>query len=100
MADDSSPEELVGRSADARLLDGGAESLPSAIVRPTDLPAKSGRSPLVAAGGSLGPRTLIGGIVLAIVGVVERLGGSALTGVAELWAGILLIATHWGWVHL
>lgn len=100
MADDPSPEDLVGRSADRRLLDAGADALPSSINRPVALPERQGRSPLVATGVVLGGITLIGGIVLAVLGVVELLSGSALVGVIELWVGILLAATHWGWIHV
>src|SRR5581483_6344110 len=100
MVDEPSPEDLIARSADQRLLDPGADALPSSITRPVALPQPHGRSPLVAAGVVLGGITLIGGIVLAVLGVVELLSGSALAGVIELWAGILLAATHWGWIHV
>jgi hypothetical protein len=100
MGADPSPEDLVGRSADKRLLEAGADALPSSISRPVALPDPHGRSPLVATGVVLGGITLIGGIVLAVLGVVELLSGSALTGVIELWVGILLAATHWGWIHV
>jgi hypothetical protein len=100
MADDSPPEQLVGRSADERLLDAGPETLPASMSRPVPLPDRQGRSPLVAAGVALGGFTLLGGIALAILGVVELLSGSAVTGVVELWVGIILAATHWGWIHL
>ena len=100
MTDDLPPEELVGRSADQRLLSGGGDSLPSSVARPVELPPRRGRSPLVATGVVLGGITLVGGIVLTILGIVELVSGSALTGVIELWIGILLAATHWGWIHV
>ena len=100
MTSDSQPEVLVGRSADDRLLDAAAESLPIALGRPIAVPDQSGRSLLVAAGVALGAVTLIGGIALAILGLVRLISGAGLTAVAELWAGILLAATHWGWIHV
>ncbi len=90
----------MGRSADPRVLESGGDSLPSSIGRPMELPVREGRSPLVGTGVFLGALTLIGGIVLAVVGVIELLSGTAVAGVAELWGGILLVASHWGWVHL
>src|SRR5260370_22035736 len=100
MADDSPPEQLVGRSADERLLEAGSETLPGFMSRPVPLPARPGRSPLVAAGVALGGLTLLGGIALAILGVVELLSGSAVIGVVQLWGGIILAATPLGWSHL
>ena len=99
MTGDSEPQVLVGRSADERLLEAGPESLPSSIGRPVALPERSGSS-VVAAGVALGAVTLIGGVALAILGLVRLIDGAGLTAVAELWAGIILVATHWGWVHV
>jgi hypothetical protein len=98
--DDPASQELLGRSADERLLDVDAALLPDSIVRPAAPPPRPGRSPLVGFGVALGALTLVGGIALALLGVVELFSGSAVTGVAELWGGILLVATHWGWVHI
>lgn len=100
MADDPSSGELVGRAADPRLLDADAGSLPSAIGRPVELPATPGRSSLVAMGVAMGAFTLAGGIALVVLGLIELLSGSAVAGVVELWAGILMVASHWGWVHV
>src|SRR5437763_13082706 len=100
MTGEPEPQDLVGRSADERLLDAGPESLPSSIGRPVALPAPSGSSLLVVSGVALGAVTLIGGIALAILGVAGLISGSGFSAAAELCAGILLAATHWGWIHV
>lgn len=100
MPEDPEPQVLAGRSADEGLLDAGLGSLPSSIGRPVALPEKPGGSLLVAAGVAMGAVTLIGGIALAILGLVGLINGAGLIAVGELWAGILLAATHWGWIHV
>src|SRR5436305_1209967 len=100
MTGEPEPQDLVGRSADECLLDCGPESLPSSIGRPGALPAASGSSLLVAAGVALGAVTLIGGVGLAILGLVRVISGSGFAAAAELSVGILLAATHWGWIHV
>lgn len=92
--------ELIGRTADDSLLEPGSPARPASLGAPPSLPERPGRSPLVGIGVALGALTLIGGIGLAVRGVAQLTSGASVTAVAELCAGILLFATHWGWVHV
>ena len=99
------PEEaptpvLLGRTGDERLLGRDAELVPHTLGRFTPPLDPQGRSVLVTTGVALTGITLLAGIALVVLGIVELLSGTAVAGVAELWAGILLTATHWGWVHV
>src|SRR5260370_42196918 len=99
MADDSPPEQLVGRSADERLLEAGSETLPGFMSRPVPLPARPGRSPLVAAGVALGRLTLLGRLALALLVGVALLSGSAGIGVVGISDRSILAAPPWGRIH-
>jgi hypothetical protein len=94
-------DELVGLTADERLLAAPAGELPTALGRPAELPELHRRARIVGAGATMTAITLIGGVVLAVLGAVELLfeGGGALA-VVLLVAGLLLAGTHWGWVHV
>ena len=96
----SKPEELLGRIADERLLSEAA-ALPAAIGRPAPMVQSSQRRWIVGVGATLTGATLIGGLALIVVGVVASIssgfGGLAL---AAIIAGVVLVATHWGWVHV
>ena len=101
MADDVDPQQLVGLVADERLLGEDPSMLPVALGRPEPIPKRAARRNLVGAGATLTGVTLLGGIGLAILGAVELLfnGGGALA-VVLLVCGLVLAATHWGWVHV
>ena len=92
---------FLGVPADRRLLDEDLVSLPAAeqYHEPAVVTHKHDR--LVAAGSLVTGATLIGGAAIAIYGGWEVLfnDGGALGVVAAL-IGILLVATHWGWVHV
>ena len=92
--------ELVGRTADESLLaDSGR--LPESMGRPQEIPAWPGRRRVVATGAALTGVSLVLGVVLTIIGVIGAIsGGFGLGQVVELVAGIGLIVTHWGWVHV
>jgi hypothetical protein len=103
MSSDAELVELIGREADERLLDpGDAQALPASIPPP---PAASGESParrrLVAGGAALTGVTLLGGIALILLALVQlvREGFGAGWMIAAV-LGVLLVATHWGWVHV
>ncbi len=101
MAADANAEELVGRVADDRLLDEDLANLPLTIGRPETLPASGMRGRLVGIGATLTGVTLISGIVLIVVGVIAALSsGFGLLGTIALALGVLLLSTHWGWVHV
>jgi len=101
MGTDVDPEQLVGLVADERLLSEDPAMLPAAVGLPEAIPTRAARRPLVGVGAALTGVTLIGGIALAILGAVELLfdGGGTLAAVA-LVLGLVLAATHWGWVHV
>lgn len=100
MAQELTPVELVGRTADERLLT-DSKSLPEALGRPQEIPAWPGRRRVVATGATLTGVSLVIGVVLTILGVIGAIaGGFGLGQVVELVAGIGLISTHWGWVHV
>lgn len=100
MAQELEPRQLVGRSADDCLLDPTSPDRPDSLGSPALLAEHHGRSLLVGLGVALAALTLIGGIALAALGVVELTSQVSVAAFAELWAGILLCATHWGWVHV
>jgi hypothetical protein len=101
MSEISDPAELVGRAADERLLEEEAVNLPAAIGRPDSLPAPGRvRARLVGTGATLTGVTLILGVALVALGIVEAVGGSATLAVVATAVGICLAGTHWGWVHV
>ncbi len=94
------PLELANRIADERLLSEAA-SLPAEIVRPSAPIASSQRRWIVGTGATLTGVTLIGGLALVVAGIVEMISnGFGGLGLAAAIVGIVLIATHWGWVHV
>jgi hypothetical protein len=102
MADGS--QEMIaflGVPADRRLLNEDLFNLPAAEQRrePEIVTEKHDR--LVAAGSLLTGVSLIGGAAMALYGGWQVLfnGGGALDAVLAV-IGILLVATHWGWVHV
>lgn len=100
MSSDAELAQLVGRKADSRLLDEADALLPAEIGRPAVIPADPGHDSLVKMGATLTAVTLIGGILLMLIGVVTLIAGTADEGLAALILGGLLTGTHWGWVHV
>jgi len=94
-------DELLGLVADERLLSEDPQTLPAALGRPQPIPQRPIRGRLVGLGAGLTGLTLIGGIALAILGAIELLfdGGGPLAAVVLI-VGLVLAATHWGWVHV
>jgi len=93
---------LLGVAPDRRLLEEDLVNLPDAEQLrepPAITSAKHNR--LVAAGSVLTGATLLGGVALALVGGWELLfqSGGVVAAIVAL-VGILLAATHWGWVHV
>jgi hypothetical protein len=101
MGADPDPHQLVGLVADERLLNEDPAALPATVGRPESIPKRAARRNLVGVGATLTGVTLIGGIGLAIFGAIELLfnGGGAVAVIA-LVVGLMLAATHWGWVHV
>lgn len=100
-ASPSDLEELVGRAADAHLLDADPSLLPATVGRPEELPAAPGGRAIVATGVTLTGVTLLGGIALIAVALITSFSSGADLFRGALFAlGIALVATHWGWVHV
>ncbi|MBV9166941.1 MAG: hypothetical protein JO342_12400 [Solirubrobacterales bacterium] len=94
------PQELLGRIADERLLAEGA-ALPAELARPAPVAPAEQRRWLVGLGATLTGVTLLGGLALIVVGIVGMISsGFAALAVAAVIAGLVLVATHWGWVHV
>ena len=95
------PSELLGLSADERLLDAEADNLPLAVGHPESLPpASPARARLVALGATLTGLSLLVGIALIAAGIGEAIANGIVLAIAAIAVGLLLIGTHWGWVHV
>jgi hypothetical protein len=92
---------FLGIQADRRLLSEDLLNLPSAEQHSEPAVSSRQRDRLVAAGSLLTGVTLIAGVALLLYGgwqLVFNGGGALDAALAGL--GILLAATHWGWVHV
>ncbi len=92
---------FLGVPADRRLLNEDLFNLPAAEQRREPEIATEKHDRLVAAGSLLTGVSLIGGAAMALYGGWQVLfnGGGVLDAVVAV-VGILLVATHWGWVHV
>jgi hypothetical protein len=92
---------FLGVAADRRLLNEDLFNLPEAEQRREPEIATDKHDRLVAAGSLLTGVSLIGGAAMALYGGWQVLlnGGGVLDAVVAV-IGILLVATHWGWVHV
>jgi hypothetical protein len=92
---------FLGVAADRRLLDEDRFELPDAEQYRAPTVSTHKHERLVAAGSVLTGVTLIGGAALGLYGLWQLLlgGGGAIDAVLAA-IGILLAATHWGWVHV
>jgi hypothetical protein len=96
----SQREQLLGRIADEHLLS-EQSALPAAVPRPAPILPNQRRRWIVGVGATLTGVTLVGGIALivaALVGIIAS--GFGALEIAALAIGIVLVATHWGWVHV
>ena len=101
MESEPDPIDLLGREADEGLLGAEARQLPASVGHPEALPPPSpARRRVVALGATLTGVSLVLGIALIGVGIGELVSDAAVLGIALLVVGVLLIATHWGWVHV
>lgn len=94
------PEELLDRIADESLLTQPSANLPAGIDVPPTLTAGKARGRVVAVGATLTGASLIGGLALTVLAVVMAISGSGEAWEIALVVGVLLVATHWGWVHV
>jgi hypothetical protein len=92
---------FLGVAADRRLLDEDLFNLPDADQHQEPAISTRKHDGLVAAGSVLTGVTLIGGAAMALYGGWQLLFNGAAAIAAVLAAiGILLVGTHWGWVHV
>lgn len=101
MPPEADPVELVACEPDPRLQEEDLAQLPEAVGRPPELPPSPARRRLVAAGATLTGVTLLGGIALIVLGLIDAVaGGPGASVIAALALGVVLVGTHWGWVHV
>src|SRR6059058_3007690 len=101
MTETPNPVELVGREPDERLLSEDQDKLPAAVGRPEIASPSRARRRVVGAGATLTGVSLALGVVLVLVGLVDAVSsGIDLAGVLAIVVGLVLISTHWGWVHV
>lgn len=101
MAREADPVELIGRRPDDRLLAEDLSQLPEAVGRPAPLTPSAARDRIVAVGAALTGITLLGGLALMGLGIVDAItGGVAGLALVALVVGLALVLTHWGWVHV
>jgi hypothetical protein len=93
--------EFLGVPADRALLSADLDGLSDPGPRPVSVVATDTHNRLVAAGSLMTAVTLVGGAALAIYGgeqIVFAGGGAVAIVLAVI--GVLLVGTHWGWVHV
>ncbi|MFL5822217.1 MAG: hypothetical protein ACJ764_02120 [Solirubrobacteraceae bacterium] len=101
MSQDPDPADLLERTASEELLADEGRSLPEAVGRPPSIPPTPTRRHLVAAGATMTGITLLGGIALIVLGTIDALSsGFGSTALVAVILGIVLVSTHWGWVHV
>src|SRR5437763_15427360 len=101
MAPEADLVKLIELQPDDRLLGEDLGQLPAAVGHPESMQPSPARRRVVAIGATLTGVTLVLGIVLAAFGAIDGLaGGFDATTIGALIAGIVLVATHWGWVHV
>src|SRR3954451_2702023 len=92
---------FLGVAADPRLLDEDLSNLPDAEQHHEPAISTHKHDRLVTAGSFMTGATLVGGAALTLYGgwqVLFQSGGAFDLGLAVV--GLLLVATHWGWVHV
>jgi hypothetical protein len=100
MSAEVDPTQLLGRQPDEQLLGAELKQLPASIPEPPQpLPESPARRQVVRLGATMTGATLIGGLALALLGLVEVIANGDAVWFVVLVVGILLAGTHWGWVH-
>lgn len=100
VAHDSDLEDLLGRVADERLVL-EQQRLPEAVGRPAPIVPSDARRWVVGLGATLTGVTLVGGLALLVAGLIAMISsGVGALSVVAVAVGALLVATHWGWVHV
>lgn len=93
--------EFVGSEPDERLLAEDLDKLPAAVGRPETIVSSRARGRIVGTGATLTAVSLVIGVLLVALGVVDAISSGIDAGaLLALVVGGVLIATHWGWVHV
>jgi hypothetical protein len=101
MSDGLNPVDFVGSEPDERLLADDLDKLPAALGRPEVIVPSRARRRIVGTGATLTAVSLVAGVLLVALGVIDAISsGIDVAAVLALVIGGLLIATHWGWVHV
>jgi hypothetical protein len=101
MTESSDAAEFVGSEPDERLLSEDLDKLPAALGRPEAIVPSRARARIVGTGATLTAVSLVAGVLLVALGVIDAVSsGIDVAAVLALVVGGLLIATHWGWVHV
>jgi len=101
MTVDSNPADFVSREPDERLLSEDLAKLPEAVGRPEEIVPTRARGRIVGVGATLTAVSLVLGCLLLLLGFIDGLtSGIGGLSIAILTLGAVLVATHWGWVHV
>lgn len=101
MSDVTNPAEFVGSEPDERLLSEDLDKLPAAVGRPEAVVPSRARGRIVGAGATLTAVSLVAGVLLVLFGVIDAVSsGIDLVGLLAVVVGVILVSTHWGWVHV
>jgi len=101
MDGDLDPVDLLARRPDERLLTADLNQLPDVLGRPEETSPSPRRGRVVALGAALTGVTLVTGVLLAALGIVDGIAsGLGTAQIAMLIVGLVMVATHWGWVHV
>jgi hypothetical protein len=101
MSQEPDPAQFVGLTADEDLLADDGESLPESMGRPPMVPMTRSGAAIVGVGATLTGVTLFGGIALTLLGAIDGISsGFGVLALIAVVLGVLMVATHWGWVHV
>jgi len=101
MTEPSNAAEFVGAEPDERLLSEDLDKLPAALGRPEAFVPSRARGRIVGTGATLTAVSLVAGVLLVALGAIDAVSsGIDAAAVLALVVGGVLIATHWGWVHV
>jgi hypothetical protein len=101
MSERSDAAEFVGSEPDERMLSEDLDKLPVALGRPETIEPSRARARIVGTGATLTAVSLVVGVLLVALGAIDAVSsGVDVAAVLALVIGGVLIATHWGWVHV
>jgi hypothetical protein len=101
MSAEENPLDLLGRRPDERLLREDVRQLPATVGQPPEpLPESPARRSVVRFGAAMTGINLVGGTVLALLGLIELIAEGGIVWLTALVIGLVLVTTHWGWVHV